>query len=231
MRALTLLLPALSLVAAWPALAAAQTLPPSPTSLVALEDRSAHHHDGLYLRLATGFGTQTQTIAMEGHDPGVTVSGVSTVGELAIGYAVWPGRILGLGSYSGSLVVSSRRLDIDQPMPPAEVLNDVRDFNVFGPFYDHYFDPHGGLHIQGAVGVATVRGVGLSEVRLDPEHVVIGAGLVLGLGYEWWVSDQWGFGLLARVALASTTSDDQDGVHWQHAVAASPAILFTATYN
>ncbi len=204
--------------------------PPAPTSVVAVEDPSAHLHDGFYMRLATGFGSSFQTIAMEGHDPSVTVSGMSNVGELALGWAVWPGRILGLGWWSGTLVVTSREFHMDQPMPPDPLLNDAKDFNIFGPFADIYFNPRRGFHMQGALGLATVRGLGLTEARFH-DDVVYGAGVMLGLGYEWWVSNQWSVGLLGRVTAASTVNDDQDGVTWVHAVGASPSLLFTATYN
>jgi hypothetical protein len=230
MRARSLLLPILPIVLGVPALAGAQSSPAPPTSVAAIEDRTAHRHDGFYLRLATGFGSQHQTIRLEGHEPGVTVSGVSSVGELAFGYAFRPGRIFGLGFYSSTLVVTSRTFHIDQPMPPAEILNDVKDVNVCGPFYDHYFDARGGMHVQGAMGVATVRGLGVPDARVD-DHLVVGVGFVLGFGYDWWISDQWALGVLGRVAIASTTADDQDGVRWEHGVSAMPSLLFTATYN
>jgi hypothetical protein len=213
-----------------PAVASAQALPPPPTSVVTVEDPTAYLHDGFYMRLATGFGSHYETINMEGHEPGVTVSGVSSVGEFALGYAFRPGWIFGLGSYSGTLVVTERTFHTDQPMPPSEILNDVKDFNVFGPFCDHYFDPRRGLHLQGALGIATVRGVGVASTHVDEEDIVVGAGVMLGFGYDWWVTDQWALGILGRIAVASTTSDE-GGVRWEHGVSAAPSLLFTATYN
>jgi hypothetical protein len=234
MRTVSLASIVLPLVLLVPATARAQhtpRLPPPPTVVVAIEDPTAHLHDGFYLRLANGFGSHYEDISLAGHDPGVTVSGVSSVGELALGYALWPGWVVGLGSYSGTLVVTSRTFHTDQPMPPADLLNDVKDFNVFGPFCDHYFDPRGGLHLQGAIGLATMRGVGIASTHLDEDHIVVGAGVMLGIGYDWWVADQWSIGILGRVTAASSTSDDEDGLIWRHGVSAAPSLLFTATYN
>jgi hypothetical protein len=228
MRVLPLLLPA---VLMFPALAAAQTMPSPPTVIGAHVHRGAHLHDGFYLRLATGVGSQRETIAMEGHDPGATIGGLSSAGELAVGYAVRPGFIVGLGSYTGTLVLSSESLDIHEAMPPAEILNDAKDFNVFGPFVDHYFDPRGGLHAQLALGIATVRGLGIADLQVDGDHVVLGVGGMLGFGYDWWISEEWSFGVLGRLLLAGSTGEDVGGVRWEHGVSVAPSLLFAATYN
>ena len=228
MRALSIVLP---LLLCMPAVAvAADVTPAPPTNVVAVEDPTAHLHDGFYLRVATGFGSHYQTIGVQGHDPSVSVSGVSSVGELALGYAIRPGRILGFGFYSATLVVTDRTFHTAQPMPPDALLNDVKDFNVMGPFIDWYFNPRRGMHLQGALGVATVRGLGVADARVS-DDVVLGAGVMLGFGYDWWISDQWSIGLLGRVAATTTTSDDQSGVRWEHGAGASPSLLFTATFN
>jgi hypothetical protein len=179
----------------------------------------ARQHDGFYLRLATGFGGSYRTVQMEGYDPGVTLSGVSSVGELALGYALGPGRIVGLGWYSGTLVVTARDYHIDQPMPPATMSDDADDFDVIGPFTDLYFDAQGGFHLQLALGVAA-----LPDARL-------GGGAMLGLGYEWWVSDQWSLGVLGRVTATTPAIEERSGARWVHGPAASPSLLFTATWN
>jgi hypothetical protein len=116
-------------------------------------------------------------------------------------------------------------------MPPAEILDEVNDFNVFGPFCDYYFNPGRGLHVQGSIGLATVRGLGITDARYDADGIALGGGVMIGFGYEWWVSEQWSFGVLGRFAVAVATSEDDSGVRWEHGVGASPSLLFTTTYN
>ena len=66
---------------------------------------------------------------------------------------------------------------------------------------------------------------------LEPHEVQHLGSAMFGVGYEWWVSDQWSVGVLGRMALAWTTGKDTADVRWYHTIGASPSILFTATFN
>ena len=53
---------------------------------------------------------------------------------------------------------------------------------------------------------------------------------MLGVGYEWWVGDEWSLGLLGRISYGSMSGSDDRGVSWTHTTYA-PALLLSATYN
>jgi hypothetical protein len=188
-----------------------------------------HEHDGFYLRLATGFGGYNETITAEDADESTTVSGMSNVSELAIGGALRPGVILGGGVWTSSVMSSDRHVrGMD---PPDEVLGGSGNFTLVGPFVDWYFDARRGLHLQGAVGFATVRGWDLPEAQDNPDAVSVGGGLMVGFGYEWWVSNQWSVGVLGRLAAVVAAQEDESEMTWTHAIGTSPSVLFTATLN
>jgi hypothetical protein len=209
---------AIAVAAMWLALpAAAQPVGEATNVEEARLPPGAHHHGGFYLRLGTGFGSFAGSVSEEDAADGTDVRGVASVGEFAIGGAVRPGIILGAGFYSSTLLASDR--DVHGRMPPEDVLDGGENMTLFGPFVDVYVDPTGGMHFQGAVGVATGG------------DIAVGAGLMLGAGYEWWVSDEWAIGVMGRLTASTAVTDEIDGVQWSYGVSVTPSILFTATYN
>ncbi len=75
---------------------------------------------------------------------------------------------------------------------------------MIGPFFDYYFGSSlgraGGFHLQGSPALAVLNGFRPEQGRYDDDRrVAIGAGLMAGFGYEWWVEKQWGLGVLARL--------------------------------
>jgi hypothetical protein len=188
-----------------------------------------HRHDGFYLRLSTGFGPYNESISERGEDPHTTVSGVATVGDLAIGGSPRPGLVLGGAVWSSSVLVAEARTDAGALVPPSA--GQRSSYSVIGPWMDYYFNPSGGLHMPASLGFAVVRGLDAEGARFNRDQVALGAGLMIGLGYEWWVSDEWSLGILARLTGIVATSKDDDGRRWIHAIGSAPSVLFTATYN
>lgn len=189
----------------------------------------ARLHDGFYLRLATGFGAYSEAIREAGASKQTTVAGVATVTELGIGGAIRPGLILGGGVWSSSVLASDRTTGGNTP--PPEVVEGRGDFSLVGPFFDYYFDPRRGLHLQSAIGIANTRGVNLDSGNVDEDAISVGLGVMFGVGYEWWVSEEWSIGVLGRYALGATGQKDKAGTRWYHFVAGTPSVLFSATYN
>jgi hypothetical protein len=214
--------------AAFPCTAAAQV---SPTANLAQTAPApgTHWHDGFYLRLGTGFGSYSEGIRQSGEDKQSTVSGIASVSEFAIGGAVRPGLILGGGVWGSTVLASDST--IRGNAPPGEVIEGRGDFSLVGPFFDYYRNPGGGLHIQGAIGLANVRGLNVDAANFDKDAISIGGGLMFGVGYDWWVSEQWSIGVLGRLAVGVTGQEDKSGVRWYHTVGGSPSILFVGTYN
>jgi hypothetical protein len=188
-----------------------------------------HFHDGFYLRLGTGFGSYSEGIRQSGEDKMTTVSGIASVTEFGIGGAVRPGLIFGGGVWTSTVLASART--VRGNAPPSEVIDSRGDFQLVGPFFDYYSNPSGGFHMQGAVGVANVRGMSVDSVNYDKDSISVGAGLMFGVGYDWWVSNQWSIGILGRMAVAVTGQDDKSDVRWYHAVGGTPSVLFVGTYN
>jgi hypothetical protein len=193
------------------------------------ELRGVHEHDGFYLRIATGFGGYSESITLEDSDDSTNVTGMASVGELALGGAIAPGIILGGGVWTSSVLASDRH--VDGMEPPDEVIGGSSNFSLVGPFVDWYFDPHRGLHLQGALGFASVRGYGLPEAQDNPDAASFGGGFMVGFGYEWWASDQWSLGILARLAAVVAVQEDEENQMWTHGIGTSPSVLFTATLN
>jgi hypothetical protein len=53
----------------------------------------------------------------------------------------------------------------------------------------------------------------------------VGGAIVLGIGYEWWVGDEWGLGVLGR--LTGATLNDDTFTHHVSGI----SLLATLTYN
>ena len=180
-------------------------------------------HDGFFLSLATGIGFNTTSVGTDpepSNAPDVSLSGITVGGHLAIGGTPAPGLVIGgisQGAHTFSPKVKSGNNEFD---------NDG-DFsgNILGPFVDYYFDPNGGLHLQGVLGFATVE-----DGEDATDGLAQGFGLSLGLGHEWWVGEQWGIGVLGRVQFLSTSVELSSGVDAKYSTIL-PAVLFTATYH
>jgi hypothetical protein len=154
---------------------------------------------------------------------------MASVGEIAIGGAVVPGFVLGGGVWTSSVLNSERT--IEGRMPPSEVMGGSGSFSLVGPFIDWYFHAERGFHLQGAVGFATVRGYDFPEAEDNPDAVSAGGGAMIGFGYEWWVSEEWSFGILGRMIGIVAGQEDDAGVRWFHGIGSSPSVLLTATFN
>lgn len=204
----------------------APTVASSTTEVAA---RGAHVHDGFYLRLGTGFGSYSETLRRSGEDNDTLITGITSAGEWTLGGTIRPGLIIGGGVFSATTLASDRV--VRGSTPPGDIVDARGDFAIVGPFFDYYFDPRKGLHVEGALGIANVRGLSIESGSFDKDHIAVGFGMVAGFGYEWWVSNEWSIGILGRLSAAVAASKDDNDNRWWHLVGASPSVLFTATYN
>jgi hypothetical protein len=143
------------------------------------------------------------------------VSGVAALDELAFGGTPSPGVVIGGGIYGST--TPSPTLSADG----AEIKAGAIGVGVVGPFVDVYPNPQTGFHLQAAMGLAL-----LTASEGDPQQICFssggqtacgtgrapaddylgaGLGIVVGVGYEGWVGDQWSIGGLARLTYASGT--------------------------
>jgi hypothetical protein len=217
--------------------------PPAPTrtAYVRIVPRTRRYHDGFYFRFALGIGAGHDSAKADRSLPSTVLpdiyaqfegsgGGTTPVTEVAVGYAPWPGIVLGVGAYTAT---------IPEHAVPS---NDPRtgDYNfrlsqlaIFGPLLDFYPSADGGFHVQASPGVGTyVAGAGTATIEgpLAQAHSSAGFGFMLGVGYEWWIADQWSAGLMARFVYAATTGSDNRRVHWEHS-AYAPSVLVGITFQ
>lgn len=153
--------------------------------------------------IGAGFANLTLKPDAGGDDIDFTGAGPSV--ELAFGGTVAPGLVLGGGIYGTSIAsptYSQGNLEEDGGAAVASMV---------GPFIDYYFDPNGGFHLEAALGYTALSA---EEGDVYPLESASGGGfgLVAGVGYEWWVGEQWGLGVLGRLHYVSgtVTGDDSD---------------------
>jgi len=180
----------------------------------------AHLHDGFYTRLGLGVGYISGTTENDS-----SISGWGVAPDIWIGGSPTPGLALGV-TLSG----------VSAPNPHADVAaadsggvgavsGDARGtltYSIFGLFADYYPMPRGGLHFMG--------GFNYSVFQFKPEEGEAsssdsGFGLFGGLGYEWWIGNEWSVGPLARLHWASVSSS---GVSTS---VLSPVLLLGFTYH
>jgi hypothetical protein len=175
----------------------------------ALADADPRTHDGFYLRLAVGPGYTFGTLFSAGPDSASTGADVST--QLAIGWTPRPGLVVGAGTFP--MVTPSPSYD--------HVDAGGQHVSATGPFVDYYPDPRTGFHVQGGVLLAA----GYLDGGARSGHLGVGYGATAGVGYEWFVGDEWSLGAIARVTAYRLYQVD-DSIRL-----AAPALLFAATWH
>ncbi len=202
---------------------------------------SRHHHDGLYFRLAGGVGGGSDAAdatddyfergnGFSGKHYSASASSFAGATEVAIGVTLFHGLVLGAGAYTATLTAPQAN---STGVGDGNYTFDVSQLALFCPVVDWYVMPDHGFHAEFGFGFATyvaATGVPRSFGPSAHAHTAVGTGFVLGAGYEWWVSDEWGVGVLARLLRGGTDGTDPDGVAWSHTTT-TYALMLGATYN
>jgi hypothetical protein len=217
---------------------------PTRTAYVRIVPRTRRYHDGFYFRFALGIGAGHESAKADRvlrclNPEGCTVperpfeasgGGTTPVTEVAIGYAPWPGIVIGVGAYTatipGHTVTSNNEFTGDYGIRLSQLA-------IFGLLLDYYPWADGGFHFQASPGVGTyVAGAGTAAPGspLAQAHSSAGFGFMLGVGYEWWIADQWSMGLMGRFLYAATSGSDNRGVNWEH-TSYAPSVLVGLTFQ
>jgi hypothetical protein len=170
-----------------------------------------------------------------------SAGGFAGATELAIGASPIPGWALGGGVYTTTIPSpSSDDLEFDVLPGGQRYEFTLTQLALFAIFSDVYPMPDTGFHVQGGAGMAVlVMGLGTSTGSLATSedrgpttqaHTAVGPGMMLGLGYEWWIGNEWSLGALARFTYGWTSGDDGDGVSWDHQTG-SMTLLAGFTYH
>jgi hypothetical protein len=174
---------------------------------VSSESQAAPHaRDGFYLSLNTGFGpivysstanypVDEQQVEYKSH-----FSGATATSSLLLGLPLRPGLVLGVGGLTSfSWLASPDRTANGQKTWQEDGGGPyVKLWGLAGPFVDYYPSAALGWHVQALVGYASFFHSG-DVTRELPD----GIGLMAGVGQDWWISDRWSVGILARVTYAN----------------------------
>jgi hypothetical protein len=167
-------------------------------------------HDGIYFRVAVGPGYTLGHLDIAAGGGGNS-SGVSVSTQVAIGWTVRPGLVVGAGTFP--MVTPSPSYD--------GVDAGGQHVSATGPFVDYYLDPRGGLHAHAGVLLAA----GYLDGGGRESQIGVGVGATLGVGYDAFVADQWSLGAIARI-----TAYQLFGVE-DRARMTAPAVLLTLVYH
>lgn len=157
--------------------------------------------------------------------PGSVDAGGGAVSlEVALGGALSPGIILA-GSFSVLSVGNAKLTNDTRTYRPAHDMG----LTLLLAMLDVYPNPKMGFHFGGGLGFASTRARADEDAQASSD-AQIGLGLAPHVGYEWWVSNYWGLGVLGRFVYARTKGDyATDGK--EQDTSTGFAILFSATYN
>lgn len=155
------------------------------------------------------------------------VTGFTVPFELALGGAPTPGVVLGFGSWG--MHVPSAEYTFGRGDYSRTESASYGSVSMLGPFVDVYPAPRAGFHVQ-AAPCFTVVAPGQSDTIVTSNLSGVGFGGMFGLGYEGWVSDQWGLGILARAQVLSATLTDDSDDKFDY-LAFTPALLVTTTLH
>ncbi len=201
-----------------------QTPPPPPPEA----ETGKHLHDGFYLRMSLGANAQRHTIESDrANVPDLKVNGGGLSFDILIGGSPMPGLVIG-----GILSADAA----SRPTVKQDNLESNDDYDsalaLIGPFIDGFFDPSGGFHVGGALGI-TGYALDNRSITEDNNKSFGGGGLSFWAGYDAWVSSQWSIGGMLRLTGASGTRDLEinNVTETQKATSGSLAILFTALYH
>jgi hypothetical protein len=221
---------------------------PRPKSRDTTEERTTdeknpapgiHTHDGFYFRIALGFGGLVASGAVRDNARDAnegSVTSLGALGELALGGTVGSGLVIGGGTWNAVPINPTMKYRTlasgETPASPEVEVSEpkVSAHGLLGPFIDWYVQPEKGLHIQAAIGLANG---GYEEPGDNHDTITLwGFGGMLGVGYEWWVGEQWSMGLLARATSGSISGVDPTDKNEEHSVLfVAPGALLTFTYH
>jgi outer membrane autotransporter protein len=156
-------------------------------------------HDGFFLRLGLNLGPSFTTAQVEAggqEGPEQKLSGFTTGFDLLLGGSPMPGLVIGGGLLGAT--TSDPKIEVGDFEGEGD---GTLIFGAAAAFANYYFDPQQGLHIQGLVGFAFLDSV--SSEGQSGGNDPTGIGLGLGVGYDFWISDEWSIGPFGRILYGS----------------------------
>jgi hypothetical protein len=207
-----------------PVLAPPPAMPLFPPVAAPPAARGVRTHDGFFLRLRLGFGPASA--ARNGSADTFDVNGFGGSFGASFGHVVAPNLVV-YGEIFDSIITAGRADQNHASLGSG--MGGVVD--GIGPGASYYF---GASNFY----VAACVGIGLLQVNLRPTppaglqklnyQTSLGYAFNLGVGKEWWVSDDWGIGAVVQLAYGQAPDKEMPTETWR---ATGIALLFSATYN
>ena len=175
--------------------------------------------------MGLGGGYMSDSVKVEGGAlPGeFHASGAAVTFELDIGGALSPGFIL-----AGSIVsAQTGSAELSGDMRSVRTAHDPR-LTLLSALVDYYPNPKAGFHFGGLVGLAGLQ-VRDDQIENPKNENRGGLGIAPHVGYEFWVGNYWGLGVMGRFLYARTKGDLPQETQTDKVTYGS--VLFTATYN
>jgi hypothetical protein len=165
-------------------------------------------HDGFQFRGTVGGGYLADWTSGSGAGAtSLTSHGVAGSLELYFGGTPLPGLAVGVVS---TLVLPGSNATL---------------FSTNGIYVDYYLDPQGGFHLIGVLGIAQIA-LDDKDSRISSEGMGTAG---LGVGYDWWIGDEWSIGFLGRLTYAMA-SFESNGLFERQDVL-TPTLSLTFTYQ
>ncbi|HVJ18312.1 MAG TPA: hypothetical protein VM686_22990, partial [Polyangiaceae bacterium] len=186
--------------------------------------RTYHNHEGFYLRMAGGLSLGRTVLATDtAASPDYELGGGGFALDLLIGGSPAPGVAIGGGLQFAGMTAPEIEIDGRD-----EEVATSTGHGLLGVFIDGFPDPHGGFHLGGMLGLASVQIE--REDELDVERYEGGGvGASAWVGYDWWVGPEWSLGGMLRFTGSLTRQEKEDLT--RQASTYDLAILFTALYH
>jgi hypothetical protein len=194
-------------------------------------DPGRHLHDGFYLRTSLGLGPGKATENM-GPDQ-YKWSGTGIMLDVMIGGSPVPGFVLGGALVLHEIANPSLTYNGQSLGTLGGAGTDVSlDLTTFGLFAAIYPIPTSGFNLHALVGYSEFSlSIGGSSTSVGNPS---GVSFMGGLGYDFWISDNWSIGPDFRIAYCKGKADITtiDGVRETDEISMLiPTLSFTATYH
>lgn len=186
-------------------------------------DTGAETHDGFHLRIGLGFGGVSDKITLHVGVVELDGRGGGAAGSFHLGIGGEIAEGLTLGGMILSETVTNPEIQIEGVNTSAAV--SVGTLGMLGVFLDWYPDAREGFHFGGGLAGGSITTKDEMGNVSDGDDNPGGGGLVLLIGYDWWVGDEWSLGLLGRIVGASLSGPNID-----HQLGAL-SILFSVAYH
>jgi outer membrane autotransporter protein len=171
-----------------------------------------HEHDGFFFRAALGYAHLNGAGKVgDGTTQDIDITGGGANVSFWFGGTPASGLVLG-GALLGH-AFAEPKVEVSGQSQTAE--NTTVSVSAIGPFVQYYIDPKSGFYIQGVLAYVSAKTTyEVGGTKYESEDTT-GGGFALGVGYDFWIGEQWSLGpevrfLYAKVKYSGNGPDEED---------------------